>query len=101
MFVGYVKLGGTFQGSALFRNASETPTNIDAGTGAFQVYGPDGAMLNGSGSLTKLDVTAGLYQYAVEALGENGYEKGQSYRVVLAAEVSGLTVGQDQVFIVT
>lgn len=102
MFVGFNKLDATFVGALLIKNVNETPVNVDNGTSiAWASYGAAGLMLNGQGVGSKLSTQPGLYQYAVPATAENGYEVGQSYRLVFTASVNGTTVGQEQNFIVT
>ena len=57
MFIGFVQLGSSIPVRALIRNSSGVPTEPGA-TPTYRVYGPEGLMASGTGSLAKLDTGA-------------------------------------------
>jgi Ubiquitin-activating enzyme E1 FCCH domain len=54
MFWGFVQLGNVIKGQVILRNGSNVPTDA-TGLPAFRVYGPNGLMTNGTGSLALKD----------------------------------------------
>lgn len=79
IFAGFVVLGETMNGVLLVTNTSDTPIDADA-LPTFRVYGPDGFMVNGSGTVAFLD--SGVITDATNAS-----------PIVITSEDHGLTTG--------
>jgi hypothetical protein len=101
VFAGFATLETPFKTLVPVRDPSEVPVNVDVSTtGTYQVFGPDGAMTNGSGTLSKLGATVGLYQAAPTPRAADGYEVGTAYRILCSVTVGGVVRSIEQSFIV-
>lgn len=100
MFAGYADLDGTFTDLMVTAPPAAAPAAPDAAP-TWQVYGPAGAMPNGTGTCAKFAADPGLYSYAIPALGSAGYEVAGSYLVVFRYSIGGVALIDHQSFLVT
>lgn len=101
-FVGFASLDGTRTGLLICRGANRAPA-APTGTPTYRVYGPGNTLMTGgTGNLSQVDAgnLTGAYGYSITCSAVNGYERGQSYNVVMSYVVSSVTYSEEHTFVV-
>lgn len=97
-YLGIVQVGGTLYGMLLVR-VSGTPTAADSSP-TYTIYGPDGAMTNGTGTVTAVSGITGLYEFSHSIASGDGYASGINYTIKHDYQISAADKSTKQTFTV-
>jgi hypothetical protein len=86
-YYGLVELGDAISVWVQCSDSNNAPASPDSAPTSI-VYGPDGTVITTSGAGTQTDSKTGFYRRSITASGGNGYERGTTYQVRWAWQVS-------------
>ncbi len=86
LYLGIVDLSASLY-AMVPTNESGVPTDADA-LPTYTIYGPDGAMTNGTGTTATVVGVTGLYDFTHAITSGNGYASGKTYFIRADWEVS-------------
>lgn len=96
-----VTLGGTLYFMHRSKDSNRTPT-APAAAPTYSIYrgDSDSTMTGGTGTMTAVAGSTGLYRAGHSITGGNGYASGNSYTVVVADTVGGVARSEEFTFFV-